>query len=90
MKICDLKNIFNVQKKFFDEDGNLIDEKNTDVQTFKHNHGSIDVQTYRIGKFAYSTDLKNFYDNCLTKISFLLRIRKFAQNLPNPSSQSRL
>ena len=27
------------------------------IETFKHNHGSIDVQTYKIGKFAYSTDL---------------------------------
>ena len=36
---------------------------NTEINTFKHNHGSIDVQTYRINNFAYSTDLKNFYEN---------------------------
>ena len=35
---------------------------NIDIQTFKHNHGSIDVQTYRIGNFAYSTDIKKFYE----------------------------
>ena len=35
---------------------------NFDIKTFKHNHGNIDVQTYRIGNFAYSTDLKKFYD----------------------------
>ena len=34
---------------------------NTKIKTFKHNHGSIDVQTYRINNFAYSTDIKNFY-----------------------------
>ena len=32
------------------------------IETFKHNHGSIDVQTYRIGNFAYSTDIKKFYN----------------------------
>ena len=46
-----------IQNKFF--------INNIEIETFKHNHGSIDVQTYRIGKFAYSTDLKNFYDNDL-------------------------
>jgi len=40
-----------IQNKFF--------INNIEIQTIKHNHGSIDVQTYRIGKFAYSTDLKN-------------------------------
>ena len=34
----------------------------TKINTFKHNHGSIDVQTYRINNLAYSTDLKNFYE----------------------------
>ena len=46
MKICDF------HEKFFVND--------VKIETFKHNHGSIDVQTYKIGKFAYSTDLKNF------------------------------
>lgn len=36
---------------------------NFNIKTFKHNHGNIDVQTYRIGNFAYSTDLKKFYNN---------------------------
>ena len=44
----------NIEKSF------SIDE--TNIETFKHNHGSIDVQTYRINNFAYSTDIKNFYE----------------------------
>ena len=44
---------------------------NIEIQTFKHNHGSIDVQTYRIGKFAYSTDLKNFYKNDIDNLQDL-------------------
>ena len=38
------------------------------IETFKHNHGSIDAQTYKIGKFAYSTDLKKFYNSDLDKL----------------------
>jgi phosphoribosyl 1,2-cyclic phosphate phosphodiesterase len=41
------------------------------ILTFKHNHGSIDVQTYRIGNFAYSTDFKKFYDNDIEKLKGL-------------------
>ena len=52
-----------IQNKFF--------INNIEIQTFKHNHGSIDVQTYRIGKFAYSTDLKNFYENDLDNLQNL-------------------
>ena len=52
-----------IQNKFF--------INNIEIQTFKHNHGSIDVQTYRIGKFAYSTDLKNFYENDLDNLQDL-------------------
>ena len=36
---------------------------NVKISTYKHNHGSIDVQTYRIKNFAYTTDFKKFYDN---------------------------
>ena len=57
MKVRDIQNKF------------LIN--NIEIQTFKHNHGSIDVQTYRIGKFAYSTDLKNFYENDLDNLQDL-------------------
>ena len=46
-----------------------IDDIN--IKAFKHNHGSIDVQTYRIGNFAYSTDLKKFYDNDIEKLKNL-------------------
>jgi len=42
------------------EDNFLIN--NVPIKTFKHNHGEIDVQTYRIRNFAYSTDIKKFYD----------------------------
>ncbi len=41
------------------------------IETFKHNHGSIDVQTYKIEKFAYSTDLKKFYNSDLDKLKNL-------------------
>ena len=41
---------------------------NIQIETFKHNHGSIDAQTYKIGKFAYSTDLKKFYNNDIDKL----------------------
>ena len=41
------------------------------VETFKHNHGQIDAQTYRINNFAYSTDLKKFYDNDIDKLKDL-------------------
>ena len=43
----------------------------TDIETFKHNHGSIDVQTYRINNFAYSTDIKSFYENDIDKLKNL-------------------
>ena len=42
-----------------------------DIETFKHNHGSIDAQTFKIDKFAYSTDIKKFYDNDLDKLKNL-------------------
>ena len=44
---------------------------NINIETFKHNHGSIDVQTYRINNFAYSTDLKKFYNNDINKLKNL-------------------
>ena len=41
------------------------------IETFKHNHGSIDVQTYKFDKFAYSTDLKKFYNQDIDKLKNL-------------------
>ena len=38
-----------------------ISINNINIKSFKHNHGSIDVQSFRINNFAYSTDLKKFY-----------------------------
>ena len=59
---------------------------NTEINTFKHNHGSIDVQTYRINNFAYSTDLKNFYDNDIDKLKDLdLWIVGLLRYDPHPS-----
>ncbi len=55
--------INNIQESFY------IGENK--IETFKHNHGSIDVQTYRINNFAYSTDLKHFYENDLDKLKNL-------------------
>ena len=48
-------NIVNLKNKF--------EINGIKINTFKHNHGPIDVQTYRIGNFAYSTDIKKFYNN---------------------------
>jgi phosphoribosyl 1,2-cyclic phosphate phosphodiesterase len=67
-----------IQNKFF--------INNIEIQTFKHNHGSIDVQTYRIGKFAYSTDLKNFYENDLNNLQDLdLWVVGLLRSDPHPS-----
>ena len=67
-----------IQNKFF--------INNIEIQTFKHNHGSIDVQTYRIGKFAYSTDLKNFYKNDLDNLQDLdLWVVGLLRSDPHPS-----
>ena len=54
MEIKDLSNKFSIN--------------NFNIETFKHNHGVIDVQTFRIGNFAYSTDLKKFYNNDIDKL----------------------
>ena len=57
-----------------------------EIETFKHNHGSIDVQTYRIGNFAYSTDLKKFYEKDIDKLKNLdLWIVGLLRNDPHPS-----
>ena len=70
--------IRDIQNKFF--------INNIEIQTFKHNHGSIDVQTYRIGKFAYSTDLKSFYDNDLENLQDLdLWVVGLLRSDPHPS-----
>ena len=45
--------------------------KGIEIETFKHNHGSIDVQTYKIGKFAYSTDIKKFYNSDIDNLKNL-------------------
>ena len=67
-----------IQNKFF--------INNIEIQTYKHNHGSIDVQTYRIGKFAYSTDLKNFYENDLDNLQDLdLWVVGLLRSDPHPS-----
>ena len=70
--------IYDIQKKFF--------INNIEVETFKHNHGSIDVQTYKIGKFAYSTDLKKFYGKDVDKLRNLdLWIVGLLKNEPHHS-----
>ena len=72
MEVRDIQNIFFIN--------------NIEIQTFKHNHGSIDVQTYRIGKFAYSTDLKNFYENDLDNLQDLdLWVVGLLRSDPHPS-----
>ena len=72
MEIRDIKNSFSVNNIY--------------IKTFKHNHGSIDVQTYRIGNFAYSTDLKKFYDEDIEKLQDLdLWIVGLLRDDPHPS-----
>ena len=44
---------------------------NIKISTFKHNHGSIDAQTYRINNFAYTTDFKKFYDKDIDRLENL-------------------
>jgi len=51
---------------------NIISENfnigDIEISTFQHNHGNIDCSTYRINNFAYSTDIKSFYDGTLDKL----------------------
>ena len=59
---------------------------NIKVETFEHNHGSINAQTFKIGKFAYSTDVKYFYKNDLDKLKNLdLWIVGLLRKDPHPS-----
>ena len=51
------------------EDEFFIDDIN--VKSFSHNHGSINVQSFRIDNFAYSTDIKKFYGNDIDKLKNL-------------------
>ena len=67
-----------IEKKFFIGD--------TQIETFKHNHGYIDVQTYRIDNFAYSTDIKSFYEKDIDKLKNLdLWIVGLLRYDPHPS-----
>ena len=75
--------VTNIYKYIFEGDkeyspfmsANIIDQNfnvgNIKIESFRHNHGSIDVQTYRINNFAYSTDIKNFYENDIDKLKDL-------------------
>ena len=51
---------------------NLISDNfkidDVDITSFQHNHGNIDCTTYRINNFAYSTDIKEFYEGTLNKL----------------------
>ena len=63
-----------------------ISINNFNIYTFKHNHGSIDVQTFRIGNFAYSTDIKKFYNSDIDKLKNLdLWIVGLLREDPHPS-----
>ena len=65
---------------------NQFQINNINIETFKHNHGSIDVQTYRIGNFAYSTDFKKFYDKDIDLLKNLdLWIVGLLRQDPHPS-----
>ena len=70
------KFIFEGEKEYkpfmsINEINNEFEINNIKISTFKHNHGSIDVQTYRINNFAYTTDFKKFYDNDIDKLKNL-------------------
>lgn len=41
------------------------------IENFNHNHGDIDAQSYRIGNFAYSTDMKKIYEKDIDKLKGL-------------------
>ena len=60
-------------KSFLPPRGRCFVSKINDItiETFKHNHGLIDAHTYRINNFAYSTDIKNFYENDIDKLKNL-------------------
>ena len=65
---------------------NSFSINNIKIQTFKHNHGSIDVQTYKFKNFAYSTDIKKFYEKDLDKLKNLdLWIVGLLREDPHPS-----
>ena len=65
---------------------NNIDFQNINIETFHHNHGSINAQTYKIGKFAYSTDIKKFYKKDIEKLKNLdLWIVGLLREEPHPS-----
>ena len=48
----------------------MVDQNNLHVHlnSFQHNHGKIDCTSYRINDFAYSTDIKYFYNNTIDKL----------------------
>ena len=72
MEMKTLKNSFNIN--------------NFSIDAFKHNHGNIDACTYRIGNFAYSTDIKKFYNNDIEKLKNLdLWIVGLLRPEPHPS-----
>ena len=59
---------------------------NFNIVSFKHNHGLIDVQTFRIGNFAYTTDIKKFYNDDIEKLHNLdVWIVGLLRNDPHPS-----
>ena len=65
---------------------NNLSIKKINIETFKHNHGSIDAQTFRINNFAYSTDIKKFYNKDIDKLKNLdLWIVGLLKMDPHPS-----
>lgn len=42
--------------------------KKIKINSFQHNHGNTDCTTYRINNFAYTTDIKKFYNNDIDKL----------------------
>ena len=74
--LSNYKFIFKGDKEYkpFMEINNLKNKtiiNNIEIESFKHNHGSIDVQSFRINNFAYSTDVKKFYGNDIDKLKNL-------------------
>ena len=70
------KYIFNGEKEYSPfMNANIANENfligDLNIKSFKHNHGSIDAQTYRINNFAYSTDIKSFYEDDIDKLKNL-------------------
>ena len=62
----DSKNYESIMETNIIKDRFKIEDLN--IQSFQHNHGKIDCTTYILDNFAYTTDIKKFYDDSIDKL----------------------